>query len=173
MLKQKFNLQKAIEVLLYITNRVNNTYNALKVLYFADKSHLSKYGRLICGDVYIAMEHGPVPSNVYDIVKQARGDSFYEFDTEENIESLFEISNRYIIKSRRKANYEYLSETDIECLDEAIKNYGHLNFNDLRAQSHDDAFRAADFNDVIPFEAMIRALPNAEELLEYFEIDED
>lgn len=173
MLKQKFDLQKAIEVLLYITEKVNNTYNALKVLYFADKSHLSKYGRLICGDVYIAMEHGPVPSNMYDIVKQVRGDSFYEFDTEEDIENLFEISNRYIIKSKRKANSEYLSESDIECLDEAIKQYGHLNFSDLRDRSHDDAFRAADYNDVIPFEEIIRALPNAGELIEYFEIDED
>ncbi len=33
-----------------------------KLLYFADKEHLLRYGRPILGDVYFCMEYGPVPS---------------------------------------------------------------------------------------------------------------
>jgi hypothetical protein len=46
----KFDAEKTIETLLYITAQVHNTYNALKVLYFADKDHLTRYGRLISND---------------------------------------------------------------------------------------------------------------------------
>lgn len=30
---------------------------------------MRKYGRPVIGDIYIAMDNGPVPSRVYDIVK--------------------------------------------------------------------------------------------------------
>lgn len=172
MLKQRFDLPKAIEVLVYITQEINNTYNALKVLYFADKDHLSRYGRLISGDKYIAMDHGPVPSNIYDIVKEARGDSLFEFDTEENLRKLFK-TRRYMIKPNREPNCEYLSESDIECLNRAIKKYGGLKFDELKDKSHDEAFNSADYNGVIPLKAIIKTLPNAEELLAYYEIAED
>ena len=72
----EFNAEKAIEVILYIAEHIKEpTFHTVsKVLYFADKEHLEKYGRFICGDSYIAMRRGPVPSGVYDLLKLARGD---------------------------------------------------------------------------------------------------
>lgn len=66
-----YDWEKTTEVLLYITEQVTDVYNALKVLYFADKDHLAKYGRQICGESYVAMKDGPVPSCTYDLVKAA------------------------------------------------------------------------------------------------------
>ena len=35
---------------------------AAKLLFFADKLHLNRYGRPILGDCYFCLDHGPVPS---------------------------------------------------------------------------------------------------------------
>jgi hypothetical protein len=60
--KHRFDAHKALEVILYVAGSVPDMYRALKVLYFADREHLGRYGRLICGDTYVAMRLGPVPS---------------------------------------------------------------------------------------------------------------
>jgi len=41
--------------------------HALKLVYFADRYHLRKYGRPITNDQYWAMRLGPVPSGVKDL----------------------------------------------------------------------------------------------------------
>ncbi len=169
-LRPKFDLEKAIEVILYIankastTNKVNEVYWALKVLYFADKEHLSKYGRLICNDFYAAMSHGPVPSVCYDMIKYVRGDGFYRFNFP--VEETFSADGNDIIP-HRDANLDLLSESDIECLEESIEKYGHLPFYKLRDISHDDAFKSADLNDFISLENLAKSLPDGEQLLEY------
>jgi uncharacterized phage-associated protein len=163
-IRYKFDAEKAIEVLLYIAERSPNIYNALKVLYFADKEHLVKYGRLICGDSYVAMRHGPVPSGLYDIVKYARGDGFCWLEVP--INEVFGVRGHEIVPYR-SAHLDFLSESDIECLDAAIKEYGHLSFGRLKELSHDDAFRSSDENDFIPLDAIVNALPNGETLLDF------
>jgi len=50
-------------------------HNIAKVFYFADKRHLREYGRLICGDSYVAMKYGPAPSAIYGMLKAVRGDA--------------------------------------------------------------------------------------------------
>ncbi len=41
----------------------------IKMLYFADRRSLQLYGRPIVGDRYVAMRHGPVLSQLYDVIK--------------------------------------------------------------------------------------------------------
>jgi uncharacterized phage-associated protein len=164
--KPSFDTLKALEVILYIAERVPDMYTALKVLYYADREHLSKYGRLICGDRYVAMSSGPVPSGAYDLVKFARGDGFCPSNFP--IDECFTMEGNTIVPSR-KARLEFLSQSDIGCLDRAIKMYGHLGFGELRDLSHDAAFKAADQNDFIPFEAIVRTLSNGDLLLDYLQ----
>ena len=63
-----------IEGILYIAERLEEPgfHNTFKMMYFADKHHLEKYGRLIFHDSYIAMKDGPVPSEAYDLAKAIR-----------------------------------------------------------------------------------------------------
>ena len=164
--RYKFNTEKAVEVLLYIVEKSPNIYNALKVLYFADKGHLARYGRLICGDSYVAMRHGPVPSGVYDLVKYVRGDGFWHIDVPVN--EAFAVQGHNVIP-HRQVNLDFLSESDIECLDAAIEQYAHLSFARLKKLSHDDAYKAADQNDFIPLTAIVKTLPNSDLLLDYIE----
>jgi len=163
-IKFRFNPQKAVEVLLYLAERCSDVYTALKVLYFADKMHLARYGRLICGDSYVAMSHGPVPSGAYDLIKVARGDGWCHHNVP--VEKAFTIEDNHITPLRR-ADLEWLSESDIECLDDAIGEYGHLPFAELRKRSHDSAYLSADLNDYISLESIAQDLPDAELLLDY------
>jgi uncharacterized phage-associated protein len=166
-LRHRFDVEKAVEALLYIAEQVPDTYTALKVLYFADKDHLSKYGRLICSDSYVAMLHGPVPSGTYDLIKYARGDGFFLLDVP--IQEAFAVQGNDIIPCR-KANLDFLSESDIECLDIAIEQYGRMSFGQLRQISHnEEAFKSVDRNDFISLEAIVKSLPDSEQLWDYIE----
>jgi uncharacterized phage-associated protein len=167
-MNQKFSVEKAVEILLYIAAQVPDTYTALKVLYFADKEHLSRYGRLISGDNYVAMRAGPVPSGTYDIIKHARGDGFCWADTDVPITEAFEVQG-YNIVPLREPDLELLSDSDIECLDMAIEKYGHLSFSKLKRLSHDAACKSADRNDFISLEAIVKTLPNSDLLLDYIQ----
>ena len=161
----KFDREKTIEALLYTAHKTSNMYKVLKVLYFADKEHLAKYGRLICGDSYVAMRYGPVPSGAYDLVTSVRDDAACWTGLPKPDE--FEVVGHEIVP-KRAANLDFLSESDIECLDAAIKKYGHLSFDALKRISHRDAaYKAADENDFIPLEAIVRTLPNSGALLDY------
>jgi len=164
-LRQRFDPRKAIEAILYVALRTANVYTILKVLYFADKAHLSRYGRFITGDVYVAMRHGPVPSGAYDLIKQARGDGWVACS--EPVEQAFQVEHNNV-RPLRSVDTRLLSASDVECLEEAIAKYGHLSFSKLRAISHKDAaYKASDENDRIPVEAIAATLPDSSALLDY------
>jgi uncharacterized phage-associated protein len=162
--KHRFDAHKALEVILYVARTVPDMYRALKMLYFADKEHLGRYGRLISGDSYVAMSHGPVPSGAYDLVKLARGDGLCYADIP--VHKAFAVDGHDIVPCR-EANLDLLSESDMECLDSAIKRYGHLTFGRLKTLSHDKAFAAADQNDFIPLEAIAASLPDGDLIVDY------
>ena len=75
MITNRFNYSKALEVLLYVSSKVEYMYHTGKIIYFANRYHLEKYGRFVIDDRVIAMKNGPVLSNVYDMIKSARGDN--------------------------------------------------------------------------------------------------
>lgn len=159
----KPNLQKAVEVLLYVAQRAPNLYNVLKCIYFADKLHLLHYGSFIYGDEYVAMNHGPVPSAAFDIVKQVRGDGRTCLPIDPT--DAFEMEG-YLIRPLREPDMQVLSASDRECLDRAIESYGHLPFGELRRISHaDEAYQEADENAFISVEAIVRSIGD-EDLLE-------
>jgi len=161
----RFDADKGLEVLLYVSNRIKNKniYWLLKAPYFADKHHLEIAGRPICGDHYIAMDKGPVPSGLYDIVKDVR-DNRRISPFVAKAKKAFEVQGTRFI-ARRDANLEYLSKSDIESLDKAIAEIGHLSFAALKAKSHGPEFKQADENDEIPFDAFVESIPNGKLLL--------
>src|SRR5665213_2095380 len=44
-----------------------------KLLFFADKLHLVRYGRTITGDWYAALQHGPIPSETDNLLDALEG----------------------------------------------------------------------------------------------------
>src|SRR5258705_13384540 len=68
-----FDQDKLTAVLTFFASRVDDldALKSAKLLYFADKRHLLRYGRPILGDNYFGMDHGPVPERAYDQIKAA------------------------------------------------------------------------------------------------------
>lgn len=167
MIRFRFDPQAAVEAVLYIVHRSKNptSHHISKILYFADRLHLVRYGRFISGDAYIAMQNGPVPSGVYDMLKDARGDTIaYRY-----IESIgaFDVVNGYRVLPKRAPNRGWLSDAAIECIDEALEQYDDKSFGELTRLSHDAAWNAADPNGKISVETILDSLGNPEDLREH------
>jgi uncharacterized phage-associated protein len=164
-----FDASKAIQAILYVANRLKrpaDMYWVLKSLYFADKHHLHRYGRFIFGDHYVAMRHGPVPSGAYDLCKIARGEGPLLQCPE--VRGAFSVDGNHIIPFG-DANPEVFSESDLECLDEGIKECCDLSFGELKSKSHDGAWQNSDENDVMTIESIAALAPDKESLLEYLQ----
>lgn len=164
----KFDSEKAIEVIVYLAKQapIPDIYHILKIIYFADKFHLEKYGRFICGDSYVAMKHGPVPSSTYDIIKYVRGDGCY-MTFNEHASRSFEVQPDERISPCRSANIDLLSESDLSCLDLAMESVGSLSFDDLKNRSHDSAYESADINDFIAVEKIAETFSEGKLLIDY------
>lgn len=162
-----FKYDKAVQALLYVTKRVHNLYHIVKVLYFADKIHLSKYGRLIFGEKYIAMKSGPVPQNIYDMLKFVRGDGKFAFD--ERLKELVSYESDKNIFANKDADLNYLSETDIECLNKSISEFGHKHPWFLYVKSHDSAYRSTERDKEIELQKVIGTLKNQDHVKKYLE----
>lgn len=135
-----FKYDKAVNAILYSLQQLGgktDMHKLCKILYFADQKHLSMYGRSITGDTYIAMQFGPVPSCVDDILKALRGDSFFSANTEiSELKKSIAFENRYILRSFSAPDMEELSESDIECLSHAIEVCRDKSFEELTKFSH-------------------------------------
>ena len=133
------NIQKALEVILYLSNRVNeiSSHTLLKMLFFADVYHLNEYGRPIIGDDYNALKFGPVASTVYDIIQKKP--FLIEVLAEEpfNVVDIKKLNKRVpVIFPERDYNEDCLSLSDREALDYSIKKYINCNFDELTELSH-------------------------------------
>jgi uncharacterized phage-associated protein len=167
----RFDSERALELVLYIARRLRypTLHSVSKVLYFADREHLSRYGSLLSGDNYVAMRHGPVPSAIYDLMKAAAGRKeplipaqFYEL-----VSQSLKVEDRRRVVPLREANLDLLSASQRECLDDSIKTNGKLSFKRLADKSHDAAWKSADENDLIEIRAIAKTLPNAKQVLAY------
>ena len=128
MIKFKFNKQKSIEAVLYLISKSGkNTYDLykiIKMIFEADKYHLNHYMRPVTGDHFVSMAKGIVPSNIYDLCK-----------IDDSKAAFFRKSPR-MFRANRIANCEYLSESDIEALDNAFNKLDPLTIGQICERNH-------------------------------------
>ena len=175
-----FSPRKALESVLYVAARLKEPtiHEVLKIRYFADKLHLAKYGWMASGDDYVAMQFGPVASSTYNLLKAARGDQsgwIHPVFAELVKNTLSVATDGRSLQLLREADLTQLSASDVECLDEAIRQYGNMAFNKRTDLSHDAAWKeayavaASDEVGASPMriEAIAKTLSNAEEVIAY------
>jgi hypothetical protein len=173
--------EKALEVVLYVAGSTSDLFHIVKILYYADKLHLEKCGTLITGDFYVAMPEGPVPSGALHLIQYARKDNFGFEDKIANThpEKAIEVrgDKKDVIVPLRPANLDYLSDTDKECLDEAIAQYAKMDFGTLWKLVHEEesykkarARRPEKNSTLIPLtDIILLDTPNGSDVLEYLD----
>lgn len=150
----RLNWSKALEAIVWLAHRQPGIdfFHISKVLYFADKAHLLRYGRPVTGDVYIAMAHGPVPSGIYDLLRR---DPFLPEELLKDLDAAVEIDRPHV-RAFRSANEEVLSGSDIEMLNQAWARYAELPFRELSRLSHQErAYVEASPNGAMDVELLV------------------
>lgn len=164
----EFSAEKAVQTIMYIANKLGkraDMYRVLKAVYFADKQHLQKWGRLIYGDDYLAMNYGPVPINAYNMVRYVR-DGRLRCEDHAIAQDAFRLEG-YRIVPYANADTDFFSQSELECLDKGIAECRNLSFNALKARSHDKAYERADKNSFMTVEDIASTLPNKNALLKF------
>ena len=138
----QFDKTTTLNALLFVANRVKRKdfHKIFKIIYFADRQHLADWGRPITGDTYIAMEAGPVPSRLYDMLKIVRGDSY--LPDSEGLGRFFQIENWMYVKPLQDADLNQLSPNEREALLDSISKYADLSYDEIKEKSHDVAWRS-------------------------------
>lgn len=177
MLKTRFDSEKALEAVLYVASKAPNPqlYWVGKILYFADRKHLEQYGRLITGDHYCAMEFGPVASCTYDMLKFARKDEGQRLPSGASPDKILtslqvKPEGKYDkVTSLREPDLDFLSKSDIDCINASIEEFGKMSFGQLCDVSHDNVWMSVGRNAEIPLENIAINCKDGEKLVRYLQ----
>jgi len=155
-LRFEFSLDKFVAVMTYLADvgKIHDLtkLKAAKLLFFADKTHLLRYGRPILGDRYVSMDHGPVPSAALDLMNRLISPDEIEDPVREQLRTKLSVQRRPFAKNHPfrarvhdEATYQHLSQTERGVLDEIIAAYGRKSVGELIDLTHQEhAWRVSD-----------------------------
>lgn len=138
MIRFNFDWKKTIDAIEFLAQQKPGMtqYYIGKLLFFADREHILDYGRPITGDRYVAMEHGPVPSAVRNLLNGEYPDEVADRLDERVVIEV--AGNKQHVYAKNADPSPLLSGSDREYLKNAVDKYAHLSFGQLREISHED-----------------------------------
>lgn len=166
---EQIKLLKVINAIRYLVSKGIDTdlHSVFKHLYLADRKHFAEYGRTVSGEQYKRLKYGPVPFPLYPEITGVLVDSNLS-ETSKLITVLGTGENRRISISG-DLDLQYLSKSDIVCLNEAISKLKDSDFNKRVDISHDTAYNNTKFKEYISLLDMARVEGVSEERIEYLE----
>jgi uncharacterized phage-associated protein len=168
---QEANIEKIIAILLFVLKQSAHQsfdfHKLFKILYFADQKHLVRYGRTIVNDDYIAMDYGPIPSLIYDILKGIRDNK----SDSVKYQAYFEVFNKDNVFAKQEPKEEIISESEIECLLESIGENKNLDMSELIEKSHQKAWNETSKNSTISIFDIASEAGANEAILKYIEFN--
>lgn len=141
-----YDIEKLIDILtIFSKNHQDLTkLRIAKLLYFIDKYHLQKHGRVVLNDRYYRLPKGPIPGLTLNLLNEFFDPEFEYTIDDTRINKIYlseylKAVGRYRLKLKKESNFGALSQSELEIIDEVIKDYGHLKTGDLVEVSHKDA----------------------------------
>jgi uncharacterized phage-associated protein len=135
-----------------------------KLLYFADKEHLLRYGRTITGDKYNALPQGHIPSAGLDVMNGRE-----KHVGKGPVEALRKYGklNGWVFEVYRSPDLKVFSRSDREILAKTIQELGHLSAKQLEDLSHKEpSYQKTTANARVAFELFFEGHPEAEPIRE-------
>lgn len=120
----EFDYKKAVQAINFFAKKEGGRIDkirAIKLIYFADRFHLRKYGRPVVNDTYWAMPYGPVGSTLKDIAEMSH------FLAEEELRYASEYVKQgdgFSLVSEKDIDDEVFSDSDLEALEFSHDNFG-------------------------------------------------
>jgi uncharacterized phage-associated protein len=156
-----FNPEKFASTVAYMAQRVPGlkTKQICKLLYFADKEHLLRYGRTITGDVYCALPQGHIPSKGLDAINgKAKKVGKYAVGCVRRYGHL--TGAEFVVD--HEPDMKVFSRSDRKVLDEIIDKMGDLTASALERKSHNEpSWRKTEPNGRVDFELFFEGHPEA------------
>ncbi len=164
-----FDKKNILNLLVYIINKVETKdfHNISKIFYWADQEHMVKYGRDISKNTFIAMPYGPVPGSVKGLIDSVRCGY-----ADDEVISYFDVVGKHSLKALKNADLDYISKSEIECIDNAIQKSDRLTFDQRTAASHGEAYEKGKKNSYLQIDPIDIAIEGGanEELVKYLQI---
>ena len=132
-------------VVLYIIQNSSperrDVYSIVKTAFYAQQSQLAQSGVPLFKDEICALPFGPVPSDIYHILKIARGDqSEIEFHKTDGLIEIAEAIgfDSEVFFPKENPDMDYLSKSDVDAIDSAIKRVAEMSFDDIVKDTHSE-----------------------------------
>ena len=170
-----YDSKKLTELVLFILGKTGGVdfYHAFKILYFAEMKHLAKWGFGIVPDEFCALKYGPVPTKLYDAVKELNHPQMILSGELSKVIQFAGEDAPNVLLPKREANLKFLSKSEIEALEQSIKENESLTFGQLMRKSHDEAWeeasRRTNGTNVISPVSMAKVINADDAILEYIE----
>jgi uncharacterized phage-associated protein len=134
--------KKATQAINYFARKKDGTINkmkSVKLIYFADRYHIRKYGRPVVGDIYFAMKLGPVGSNILNVANLSNTNlnSVCLKYAHEFLGYPKDDKKLQTIVSKKEVDLDLFSQTDIEAFETVFKEYGSEDQFELADISHE------------------------------------
>lgn len=141
-MKTDFQMNKIRAVILYIAMAFKDGIDYIKlfkIMYFAQKDYIVRYGQPLFPESFRAFKHGPVPSFSYSAFKTVEnGDSgvFGDFLSGIRVEGKKVFADA-------SPDMDYLPVAGVACLDKMIRKYHDMDSYKMSGMSHDQAWKNA------------------------------
>lgn len=166
-LEFSFSADKFIQAIVFFSHAGVRDLTKMKIhklLYFADKLHLLRFGRPIIGDRYFALEYGPVASQAQNRLDSA-AETLVEQGPDETAALFAGFAKmvpgaRYpVVVAVGDVDAKVFSRSDLEILSEVVQRYGQMTAAALSQITHREAayreanrHRAPDGSEAMPYE---------------------
>ena len=131
----RFNETKATQAAAHLIKRRGQGYMSymklMKLLYFADREALLRWGSPITADTFYSMDRGPVLSRVLDLVTEGPSPSEPQF-----WEQHLQPQGNHEVKMIADPSNGDLSEVEEELLDEVFNKFGRLSRWEIVEEAH-------------------------------------
>ena len=146
----EFDYKKATQAINYLAKKEGGEIDKLKLIkliYFADRYHLRRYGRPMVNDAYFAMPLGPVGSSVKDIAEFSTFLADEERGYAQRYIARGSADQLNVVKSIADVQEEVFSQSEVEALNFAYSEFGGYKASRLVDIAHRypewDKFRSA------------------------------
>lgn len=161
----RFSTEKAFAAIHWMVSQGApiDLHCALKACYFADRSHLNEHFQPIFGAKYMAMKYGPVPLEIYEMMK---GEGLYMWELKTS-ETPWQIEGYQLsMRINSVPDMTGFSESEMSHLTEGFNRSKSMTFTARTAATHGYDWQKAN-GGIMRYEDMIDESDNKERIIHH------